>query len=420
MSLSGLEPVKEEIITPAIEVATGQAEVEEVYQKYQGVELICPHCIQQWSNHLGNSNISEMLIKRDEQSLISSGLYTKEIIQALKRGLDRNGLLETIQAGVHAFPKHLRVRFRKGSLDEANKVSRWMHWVHTASKDGKNSKRPCHSLGCIHHAVAVGSFQLYLENKYKSHSDIEVLREKDLIITPGEPPLKRRPDLVVKQSGQIITIFEIQRSPISKDEFIERTKHLRLICPNVEWIFSEEIYDKMGPQRRWLSDEGLYYRCLFFRNNKIEVKEGEPLRSKGHKLAQKSAKSDCRFNGLQESFKQIKELKSEPFLPLSVVGPAIVHEKNPKLNLLSRKPGLPRWNCSVGDSVEVWIEGKWQKGRVETYSKPDVPCVRLSKGSRWVSPDRPDSIRLFQESRKEVKSQLSSQTHSQMSLFTQA
>src|SRR6476469_8146524 len=193
MSLSGLEPVKEEIITPAVEVAAGRAKVEEVHQKYRGIELICPHCAQEWSTQLGNNDISEMLMKRDEQSLVQTQLYTKELIQELKRGLDRNGLLETMQAGVHAFPDSLRVRFRRGALDEANAVARWMHWCHTNRRDNNHSKRPCHDPGCIDHAVAVGSIQLNLEDKYKSCSDVEISREKDLIITPGEPPLKRRP-----------------------------------------------------------------------------------------------------------------------------------------------------------------------------------------------------------------------------------
>lgn len=222
MSLSGLEPVKEEIITPAVEVAAGRATVEQVHREYQGMELVCPHCLREWSAKLMDDDITEMLIKRDEQSLIGRQLFTKEQLQELRQGLDKSGLLATMQAGVHAFPDRLRVRFRRGCLDKANIISRWMHWVHTTRRANGDSNLPCHDPGCLDHAVAVGAIQLTLEDEYKSSSHMQVLREKDLIITPGEPPLKRRPDLAVREYNRLIKIFEIQRSLIQKDDFIEQ------------------------------------------------------------------------------------------------------------------------------------------------------------------------------------------------------
>ncbi|MBV8885089.1 MAG: hypothetical protein JO235_13985 [Chroococcidiopsidaceae cyanobacterium CP_BM_RX_35] len=157
MSLSSLEPVKEEIVTPAVEVAAGRATVEQVHREYQGMELICPHCLQEWSVRLGNDDITEMLLRRKH-------LYTKEQLQELRQGLDKNGLLATMQAGIHVFPENLRVRFRRGSLDKANAIARWMHWCHTTHRANGATKPSCHDPGCIDHAVAVGAIQLTLED----------------------------------------------------------------------------------------------------------------------------------------------------------------------------------------------------------------------------------------------------------------
>lgn len=420
MSLSGLEPIKEEIITPAVEVAAGRATVEQVHREYRGMELICPHCLREWSAKLMDDDIAEMLIRRDEQSLIGKQLFTKEQLQELRQGLDKSGLLATMQAGVNAFPEKLRVRFRRGCLDKANTISRWMHWVHKTHRVNGESKPPCHDPGCLDHAVAVGAIQLTLQDGYKSSPHVEVLREKDLIITPGEPPLKRRPDLVVRESNHLIQIFEIQRSVIQKDILIERTQHLQSLCPNVNWIFFRGTYNRMAPQRRWLSEMGLSYYYLFLNeDSRVVVEEGKPPGSREHKLARKSAKSDCRFDDTNESSRSFSSSETNTSLPLSVVGAAIFRQKNCPTS--PEEPQLPQWNCSVGDIVEVWVSDRWLKGTVCSYTPPDIPVVRLqkptSKGRRLVSPPIPRLIRPFQQCQQKEQSQRESQSIEQLNLF---
>lgn len=412
MSLSGLEPVKEEILTPAVDVAAGRSTVDQVHREYQGMELICPHCLQEWLARLGNEDISDMLMRRKH-------LYTKEQLQGLREMIHDNGLLATMKAGIHMFPDDLRVRFRRGSLDKSNTVARWMHWFHTIRRDDRSSKLPCHDPGCVDHAVAVGAIQLTLEDRYKLRSDMEIVREKDLIITLGEPPLKRRPDLIVRKGDQVVEILEIQRSVLSKDDFIERTQHLLSICSDVQWIFFRGTYNRMGPQRQWLSNMGLSYYYLFLEGYKLVIADGCPPVPKVHKVANKSTKSDCRFNDPKERSDIHKEPSSEPSLPLSVVGAALFRKSNHTSCQNAKQ--LPGWNCSVGDKVEVRNCSKWLLGSVFSYTESGVPVVRLQKSNqrlRYISPSSPEHLRLFQPSRPEAKLPQDSKQLQQLSLFS--
>ncbi|MBV8885088.1 MAG: hypothetical protein JO235_13980 [Chroococcidiopsidaceae cyanobacterium CP_BM_RX_35] len=246
-----------------------------------------------------------------------------------------------------------------------------------------------------------------------------MLREKDLIITPGKPPLKRRPDLVVREGDRVIKILEIQRSVLSKDDFIERTQHLQSLCSDVQWIFFKGTYARMSSQRRWLSDIGLPYYYLFLEGYKLVVEVGQPPAFREHKVAKKSVKSDCRFDDPNKSSQPSQESLSEPSLPLSVVGAAVFHEKN--LGTLRKPPQFPRWNCSVGDDIEVWINGRWLQGFVFSYTQSDIPVVQLrkntGKGHRFFSPSSPELIRLSQPSQQEKSLQDSHQQLDQLDLF---
>ena len=175
----------------------------------------------------------------------------------------------------------------------------------------------------------------------------------------------------------------------------------------------------MGPQRRWLSDIGLPYYYLFLEGYKLVVEAGHPPASREHKVAKKSAKSDCRFDDFNKSPQLSQESLSEPSLPLSVVGAAIFCEKIP--GPLRKPAQFPRWNCSVGDDIEVWMDGRWLQGCVFSYTQPDIPVVRLrkttSKGRRFFSPSSPELIRLYQASQQE-ESQQDSQQLDQLDLFS--
>jgi hypothetical protein len=254
MTLRGLEPVQDQIFIPAVEVLSGQSTVEQVHRQYKGVELICPHCLQEWIARLGSDDIAETLMRR-------RSIYSDEMLQNLRQAGDINGFWETVKEGIHAFPEALHVRFRRGTLDKANSVSKWMHFFHTSQRKSKGKNPPCYDPASVDHEVAIGSIKLALEKEYLLRPNIDIKQEKELLISIEQPILKRRPDLSVSENGSLIRIIEVQRSVISKEGFIERTQNLLTLCPNVEWIFFKGTYEKMGPHRQWLHEQNL--SCFF-------------------------------------------------------------------------------------------------------------------------------------------------------------
>jgi hypothetical protein len=371
MSLSGLEPVEKQIFTPAVEVATGQATVEQVHRVYKGMELICPHCQQEWKAQLGNDAIAEMLTNRSERSLLRMG-YTKEMMEEIKReGLDNSGLLDAVQAGVRVLPDKLRVRFRSGCLDKANSISRWMHWAHVAHRGIQEKKPPCYEPGNINHDVALSAIKYTLEEQFKTTPHICVSREKEIIIIPGEPPLKRRPDLAVRgANGRVIMVVEVQRTPLPKDDFIERTQHLMLSCRDVRWIFFKSAYSQMGPQRQWLRDMGLPFYYLHFKDFRVVIEDGKPPTPREKMTGSKPTKSDCHFHD-DPSESSGRPHKPESFLPFGVVGAAILPTG------FSQPPPEPEFK--VGDEVEAWVEGKWLEAIVSGRDLKGNLSVRLKR-----------------------------------------
>lgn len=408
MSLRGLEPLKQAVITPALEVALGKATVEQVHQRYEGMEVLCPHCLQEWMTRIEDDEIAEMMLRKNEQSLIERQLFTKEQVREIRLDLKNRGLLDTIQSGVSVYPPFLRVRFRRGCLDKANIISRWMHWAHTTHRSNGDSKRPCYDPGNLGHDVAVGAIELTLQDEYKASSRIQVEREKDLVISPGVPPLKRRPDLVVREDGRLVEVFEIQRSVISKESFIERTLHLRELCANVHWIFFRGTYKKMAPQRRWLNEIGLPYYYLFLdEKSRVVVEEGKPPKTREHRLDKKTAESVCRYDDPNDSFNQSPNEQSGAPLPLSTVGAAIFRTKTSPLK--RKEPQFPRWNCSLGDEVEASVKGQWVRGKVSSFAEPDTLFVYLRKTvagvGRYASIKRAEDIRPYREDQQQPQNE---------------
>lgn len=397
MTLSGLEPVKTVIHTPAVDVAYGRITLQQAHQRYQGIVLLCPHCLQEWTRRQGNIEIAEERL--GQQSAQTAEMWE----QWLKLDLKQIGLAERLAIGVESFPEDLRVKFRRATLNENNSVERWMHFYHVVNRKDRPVNRPCHDPSCISHEVALGAIKLMLEEEYTSQVGIEVIKEQNVLLTPEQTRTKRCPDLMVKRHGQIERLLEVQRTVLSGKDFIERTQHLLTLCYQVEWYFFKDTYAKMGPQRRWLSEQGLPFYYLHWDGYKLKLEEGQPPKERNTKTTTNKPASVCVYTEVDDTPIKKPATTTGPLLPLSVVGKAEFGQRfasirQPPLKLKSEHQ-FPRWGCSLGDIVEVWVKGKWRKGTVNSYDSINTPIVELERvigTKRRITPIDPKLLRPYQ------------------------
>lgn len=296
MTLSALLIDEKKIVTPAVDVASGEMTQEQASREYRGIPCGCPHCL----NHALESGIigfsSGQLL--DTQS-IDPNEFREYTIFIQKYGIE-SAVLEATTNPDSVFAKLMKrfgsrqvdtslqallsgpypidslnkdqrflVSYNAASTRSDGSIRRFMHFSHLK---GANAFKHCYDPPEVDHWVACAVLERDLKRKMYRLPEYSVKREFTFKIPSGR---EYRADVAVLHNDKLIEVYELQRTYRGLNPLKQKTQDVSEIC-SIKWVFFAGAYRQMGDQRDWLSSVGMHYYKLSFENYRLILEDGSP------------------------------------------------------------------------------------------------------------------------------------------------